>query len=97
MKYSLKTYHCMICVHEDIGGGLSHPLLYGGRDDGVQEGDVCSLLVKSVCGSCLCKLSHSFRHCGANTKQGGEGRVRVAWKHKENNYLYIKLGMSFIF
>ena len=73
----------MICVHKDISRGLPHPLLYGGRDDGVQEGDVCSLLVKSVCGSCLCKLSHSFRHCGANTEQRGGGRVGEAWKSKK--------------
>ena len=69
----------MICVHEDISRGLPPSLIYGGRDDGVQEGDVCSLLVKSVCGSCLCKLSHSFRHIGANTEQRGPGRVGVAW------------------
>ena len=71
----------MVGVHKDVGGGLPHPLPYGGRDDGVQECFVCSLLFKSVGSSCLCKLSHSFRHCGANTEQGGGrgGGVGVAW------------------
>ena len=75
----------MVGVHEDVGGGLPHTLPYGGRDDGVQECFVCSLLFKSVGSSCLCKLSHSFRHCGANTEQGGGrgGGVGVAWGIEE--------------